>query len=96
MKRLFLLVLIVGMAVAAPTPMRTLLSPPLQPKSITVSQAGNAAFRDGLYLGRFDAESGRLRHLCVGRWSADTDRAWFTAGYQAGYQRRNAARATEE
>lgn len=91
MKRLFLFLLVVGVAVAAPTPARKLFSPAALQEDFTVSQAGNAAFRDGLYLGRFDAESGRARHLCVGRWSSDTNRAWFTAGYRAGYQQTRTA-----
>jgi len=96
MKRLSLFLLVVGVAVAAAAPMRRLLIPVTPPGNTTVSQAGNAAFRDGLYLGRFDAESGRTRHLCVGRWSSDINRAWFTAGYQAGYRGMNAGRAAEE
>lgn len=49
------------------------------------SQATNAAFRDGLYLARVDAESGRAPHLSSGRWATETDRASFIAGYQDGY-----------
>ena len=86
MKRIFLFVLFVGAAAAALTSIRRLPSAVIVTGKTTFSQASSAAFRDGLYLGRFDAGSGRSRHLCVGRWSSDVDRAWFTAGYQAGYQ----------
>jgi len=96
MKKMFLFVLIVGVAFAAPAARRGLLSTAALSGNTTVSQASNAAFRDGLYLGRFDAESGRTRHLCVGRWSSDVNRAWFTAGYQAAYQQMTARRADEE
>jgi len=96
MKRLSLFLLVVGVAVAAATSTSRLLIPVTLPGNTTVSQASNAAFRDGLYLGRFDAESGRTRHLCVGRWSSDINRAWFTTGYQAGYRGLNAGRAAEE
>ncbi len=45
----------------------------------------NAAFRDGLYLGRLDARESRAAHLATGRWSRDLDRASFNAGYGVGY-----------
>ena len=86
MKRLFLFILCAGMAPAL-TPVRRLSIVRAVPKGVTISQAGSAAFRDGLYLGRFDAVSRRARHLCVGRWSTDENRARFAAGYGAGYQR---------
>lgn len=52
-----------------------------------VSQHTNAAYRDGLFLGRLDANQGRAAHLCVGRWSTASDRNSFAAGYEAGYAR---------
>ncbi|HYA23957.1 MAG TPA: hypothetical protein VEF05_07340 [Terriglobales bacterium] len=52
-----------------------------------VSQHTNAAYRDGLFLGRLDANQGRTAHLCVGRWSTASDRNSFAAGYEAGYAR---------
>jgi hypothetical protein len=88
MKKLFIFVLAVSVAVAALTS-RNLLTRTDSPANATVSQASNPAFRDGLYLGRLDAESGRTRHLSAGRWSSDTNRAWFIAGYQAGYEQVN-------
>ncbi len=95
MKRLFLFVLAVSVAVAALTS-RSLLTTADLPVNVAVSQAGNSAFRDGLHLGKFDAASGRTRHLSVGRWSSDANRAWFIAGYQAGYQQANAVKTAEE
>ena len=46
----------------------------------------DAAFRDGLFLGKLHAESGRPSHLSVGRWNTAKDRAAFTAGYRQSYQ----------
>ena len=46
----------------------------------------DAAFRDGLYLGKLDAKSGRTQHVSVGRWNSAEDRASFTAGYQQSYR----------
>jgi hypothetical protein len=45
----------------------------------------NGAFRDGLYLGKLDAQQGRGSHLSVGRWNSANDRAAFIAGYTTGY-----------
>jgi hypothetical protein len=50
------------------------------------SQTMDGAFRDGLYQGKLDAESGRKPHLSIGRWNAARERASFVAGYQQGYQ----------
>jgi hypothetical protein len=47
--------------------------------------AADGAFRDGMYLGKLAAESGRPLHPAIGRWSTDQDRATFTAGYRHGY-----------
>jgi hypothetical protein len=44
-----------------------------------------AAFRDGLFLGRLDAEHGRKPHLSTGRWSVEADRRLFVSGYLQAY-----------
>src|SRR5437868_10052613 len=41
----------------------------------------DAAFRDGLFIGRLDAQSGRQPHLASGRWQSDSDRRSFVTGY---------------
>ena len=58
-----------------------------------VAQITDGAFRDGLYLGRLAAESGREPHLAVGRWARAEDRSSFSAGYQRGYSEFLARRA---
>jgi hypothetical protein len=45
----------------------------------------DAAFRDGLFLGRLDAEQGRKPQLSTGRWSTDSDRRLFVSGYVQAY-----------
>jgi len=45
----------------------------------------DGAFRDGLFIGRLTAESGRVARPPIGRWSSDSDRASFSAGYRRGY-----------
>jgi hypothetical protein len=47
--------------------------------------ATDGAFRDGMYLGKLAAESGRPLRPTIGRWSTDQDRTTFTAGYRRGY-----------
>jgi hypothetical protein len=51
-----------------------------------VNNQTNAAFRDGLFLARLDAESGRKPHLLSGRWSTDADRRLFVAAYMQAYR----------
>lgn len=45
----------------------------------------DGAFRDGFYLGKLAAESGRPMRPSVGRWSTDEDRARFVSGFRRGY-----------
>jgi hypothetical protein len=44
-----------------------------------------AAFRDGLYQGRIDAQQGRKPHISSGRWTSGADRGLFASGYRQGY-----------
>jgi hypothetical protein len=50
-----------------------------------VSQATNAAYRDGLYLGTRAVRQGDAYHAPIGRWATEADRSAFAAGYQRGY-----------
>jgi hypothetical protein len=47
--------------------------------------ATNAAYRDGLYLGKLAAEQGSNVHVSAGRWARANDRAAFAAGYEHAY-----------
>ena len=42
----------------------------------------DGAYRDGLYVGKLAAESGRRSRPPIGRWSGEKDRASFLAGYE--------------
>lgn len=55
-------------------------------QSVEAQLATDGAFRDGLYVGKLAAQSGRTRHPLVGRWSTQRDRASFVAGYEQGYE----------
>ncbi len=52
---------------------------------VVVQDGTDAAFHDGLYMGKHDAEEGRLRHVSTGRWSTSIDRSQYAAGYDAGF-----------
>jgi hypothetical protein len=47
--------------------------------------AGNAAFRDGLYMGKFASDKGDQYLAATGRWARVEDRASFASGYKRGY-----------
>jgi hypothetical protein len=53
----------------------------------------NAAYRDGLYQGKLDAEQGRPIHIALGRWSRAEDRNSFDQGYRQAHETVVAARA---
>jgi len=46
--------------------------------------ATDGAFRDGLFVGRWNAEQGRSSPAPIGRWSRQRDRESFAAGYRRG------------
>jgi hypothetical protein len=63
--------------------------PGSQPGRVPESQlALDGAYRDGLYVGKLAAESGRRSRPPIGRWSDEKDRASFLAGYQRIYNAR--------
>ncbi len=59
----------------------------------TVAQATDAAFRDGVYLGKLAAVHGQSAHVAIGRWATPKDRSSFTTGYQQGYNQFLASQA---
>lgn len=59
---------------------------------VQFGDAGNAAYRDGIYLGRLSAKNGKPPHIAYVRWSAAQGRASFTTGYQEGYAEMLASR----
>ena len=59
--------------------------------SVDVQMAGDAAFRDGLYLGKLARTARSPMHPPTGRWSTERDRAAFAAGYRQGYNQKNPA-----
>jgi len=49
-------------------------------------QALDPAFRDGLYQAKLDTRNGKPPHFSTGRWSSESARASFIAGYEEGYR----------
>lgn len=57
----------------------------LQNKTAAAIELNNdAAYRDGLYLGKLAQAENRTMRPPVGRWSTEKDRASFAAGFQQG------------
>ena len=48
----------------------------------------DAAYRDGMFQGKQSAERNASHHAPIGRWSAKTDRAAFTKGFEEAYRSR--------
>jgi hypothetical protein len=68
-------------AYAEQTAKNRLASPEDKSVDVVLSHATNAAFRDGLYVGKLDAAQGNVIHPAVGRWSTKEDRTAFSEGY---------------
>jgi hypothetical protein len=51
-------------------------------QSCALDPSLSAAYRDGLYVGKLAAQRGEQRLAPVGRWSAQSDREAFLAGYE--------------
>lgn len=66
-----------------------------EPSGLAIKHPTNAAYRDGLYLGKLDAKANRPAHLASGRWSRVLDRTSFNAGYGVGYTQPNGNAAAE-
>ncbi|HEX6823491.1 MAG TPA: hypothetical protein VF123_15645 [Candidatus Sulfotelmatobacter sp.] len=55
-----------------------------QVRAISVETAGDAAYRDGLFLGKLNRKERSHMLAPVGRWSTEKDRASFVQGYRQG------------
>jgi hypothetical protein len=65
----------------------------VRPSQIS-SLNSDAAFRDGIFLGRLDANRNRKPHLACGRWSTDADRRSFVSGYVDAYREKQGSAAS--
>jgi hypothetical protein len=87
-KRLWIYVLTLALtcAVAAVLARVAAHHPHFAGSPVAVNNSADAAFRDGLFQGRLDAERSRRQHLSIGRWSVDADRRSFVSGYLQAYR----------
>ena len=56
----------------------------LQNKTAEIQLNNDAAYRDGLYLGKLAQAADHQMRPPVGRWATEKDRASFAAGFQHG------------
>jgi hypothetical protein len=83
MEKIMACVLVLGFAGTSGLVFKGMNTKP-QIRAVSVEMAGDAAYRDGLFLGKLNRE-GRPHMLApVGRWSTETDRASFVQGYRQG------------
>ena len=59
------------------------------PSDQQFAPAADAAFRDGLYVGKLARAANRPMHPPTGRWVAARDRASFARGYREGFAEQN-------
>ncbi|HZQ68994.1 MAG TPA: hypothetical protein VFA68_10795 [Terriglobales bacterium] len=83
MNRLFLFALAFALSAGAATSVFTASGG--HARLNPAAQQNGAAFRDGMYLGKLDAESGRNPHFIASRWTSQEDRSAFLQGYEAVY-----------
>ena len=62
----------------------TLHSEPIAAET-NVTQATNAAYRDGVFQGSLAAKPNSPLHVAVRRWATEEDRASFSAGYRQAF-----------
>src|SRR5260370_5497812 len=86
MKRLSVYVFIIVIGGAATAIFATVALHRSQVGGGNVNKQTDAAFRDGLFLARLDAEYGRKPHLTSGRWRTDADRRSFVSAYLQAYR----------
>ncbi|HEX8815536.1 MAG TPA: hypothetical protein VF753_08545 [Terriglobales bacterium] len=60
-------------------------------RGTVASRHGDGANRDGLYLGRLDAQAGREARAALGRWGREADREMFRSGYEEGFSQATTA-----
>jgi len=82
MRRISILMLGIAIGAGASTMMTGVRA---NVRNTTISPHADAAYRDGLFLGRLDGKQGRTAHMSLGRWSTASERTSFAAGYQVGY-----------
>jgi hypothetical protein len=68
---------------------------PRQTNTVNAVLDTDAAYCDGLFLGKLDGQQGRSSRPSIGRWNTEKDRSSFRAGYEKGYKEALASRTRE-
>ncbi len=85
MEKIMACVLVLGFAGTGSLVFKDMRSKP-QIQTVSVQMAGDAAYRDGLFLGKLNREGNPHLLAPVGRWSTEKDRAAFVQGYRQGLE----------
>jgi hypothetical protein len=83
--RLSLYSMVVALAIFGMYRSRPYSSGPSASDQREVKLATEAAYRDGLYVGRIQRERGMAKSPPFGRWSTEANRRLFIEGYNLGY-----------
>ena len=83
MEKIMACVLVLGFAGTSGLVFKSMNTKP-QIRAVSVEMAGDAAYRDGLFLGKLNREAKPHMLAPVGRWSTEKDRASFVQGYRQG------------
>lgn len=85
MEKIMACVLVLGFAGTSGLLFKGMNTKP-QIRAVSVEMAGDAAYRDGLFLGKLNRETKPPMLAPVGRWSTAKDRASFVQGYRQGLE----------
>ena len=80
-------VILLTAVMASVWPIARTFSSPSPANNLAFSRSVDAAYRDGLYLGRLDAQDGLRPRAAIFRWNQEADRDLFRAGYNTGYSK---------
>jgi len=83
MEKIMACVLVLGFAGTSGLVFKGMNTKP-QIRAVSVKMAGDAAYRDGLFLGKLNRQAKPHMLAPVGRWSTEKDRASFLQGYRQG------------
>jgi hypothetical protein len=83
MEKIMACVLVLGFAGTSGLVFKGMSTKP-HTQAVSVEMAGDAAYRDGLFLGKLNREAKPHMLAPVGRWSTEKDRASFVQGYRQG------------
>ena len=85
MEKIMACVLVLGFAGTSGLVFKGMSTKP-QIRAVSVEMAGDAAYRDGVFVGKLNRDGRQHMLVPVGRWSTEKDRASFVQGYRQGLE----------